>query len=255
MKNYRGFNAETKSILNKVMNKLTLTLKAEEVPPVNAPVVTKPVEGTEPPKPTVNYEDLIAKARKEEKEKLYKQMQTKDSKVNELTEKNNNLMLKVGQQEEEIASLKKDLASAKEGGAKIESEEVARLTKEKDDLAQQIENLKKSQTDVQSLEEGIRAEYEVKMYRLEKLQEVGNSIIPELVSGTTKEDIDASIEISKQRYLDIVGSVAPTQPKVNPVPTGNPTGQDFNISNLNSDDIAQMSPKDWMEYRRKLGLK
>ena len=250
MKTNRGFNTETKNILTKVMGMFVTSLKAEEMPPQNGG------ENGQAPTP-INYEDLIAKARKEEKDKLYKQLQGKDAKINELTEKNNNLMLKVGQQEEEIASLKKDLNSAKEGGAKIESEELAKANETIKALEQEVANLKNSTVDVNTLEEGIRAEYEVKMYRLEKIHEVGKSIIPELVSGSTKEEIDASIELSKQRYLDIVGSVAP-QPTPQPkqtLPTGNPSGSQFNMSTLKPEDIAKLSPKEWAEYRRTIGLK
>lgn len=252
MKTNRGFNAETKSILNKVMNVFATSLKAEEQPPQD-----KGAEGQEQPKaPTVNYEDLIAKARREEKDKLYKQMQSKDAKINELTEKNNNLLLKVGQQEERIASLEKDLNSAKEGGAKVESEELSKANETIKALEQQIENLKNSTVDAKTIEEGIRAEYEVKMYRLEKLQEVGKEIIPELVVGTTKEEIDSAIEISKKRYLDIVGNVVPPkQTKQQTLPTGNPSGSQFNMSNLKPEDIASLSPKEWAEYRKKIGLK
>lgn len=253
MKNYQGFTTENKNTLNKVMNKFVKTLFAEEQAPSGTNGEQVQVQ------PQINYEDLIAKARKEEKDKLYGQLQAKDSKINDLTEKNNNLMLKVGEQEAVIKALQKNLASAKEGGAKIESEEIAKLTKERDNLASEIEALKNNALDPKDIENRVREEYEVKMYRLEKLHQEGSNLIPELVLGSTKEEIDASIEVAKQRYNDIVSKVTPQQtqqqtPQVNIKP-GNPSAGDFSVSNISPDTIASMSPKEWAEYRRKIGLK
>ena len=82
----RGFNTKT-NLVNKVIKGIIFSAKAEE------PIVNETPQEEVKTTPVVNYEDLIAKARKEEKDKLYSQLQGKDSKINDLTEKNNSLLL------------------------------------------------------------------------------------------------------------------------------------------------------------------
>lgn len=251
MKNNTFFKAETKTVnfMGKLFN--PINLKAEEIKEE-----VKEVEVIEKKTPTINYEDLIAKARKEEKDKVYGQLEKKDSKISELTEKNNNLMLKVGEQEATIKALNNEIDSLRNEGKVGESETVKSLNKENEKLKKKIEDIEKSQVNIQEIENRIKEEYEVKMYRMEKLSEHGNNVIPELVVGLTKEEIDQSLELSIARYNDIIGKVAPTQevqsPKVN-IPTGNPTSK--TVSTLSPEDIVNMSPSDWAEYRKTLGLK
>ncbi len=79
----------TEAIVRKLFNGLTLKAFAEEKPgdeggEGNDPTVTKP---------TINYEDLIAKARKEEKDKQYKKIEKLQTQVNTLTEQHNTDLL------------------------------------------------------------------------------------------------------------------------------------------------------------------
>ena len=41
---------------------------------------------------------------------------------------------------------------------------------------------------------------ELESYKKEKLAEAGQEIIPDLVHGSTKEEIDQTVELAKQRY-------------------------------------------------------
>ena len=105
----------------------------------------------------------------------------------------------------------------------------------------------------QKITQQVAEEYEVKLYREQKLREVGNEIIPELVMGSTKEEIDNSIIASQERYKTILQNVAkkstPSIPSVN-VSTGSMQSKEINPT-----DIANMSPSEWAEYRKTLGLR
>ena len=101
---------------------------------------------------------------------------------------------------------------------------------------------------------------------MEKLNsdEFKGQIIPELVSGDTKEAIDESLAKSKARYEELIGVKQQPQqqqqqtPQVGAVPTmpvGNPNTQSFISSTISAEDIRTMTPEQWAEYRTKLGLK
>lgn len=217
----------------------------------------EPSSNTTPPKsdekspdsPTINYEDLIAKARKEEKDKLYPKITLLEGQISELTKKLNQHLITIGQKDVEIAELNKKL----ENTGKVDSEEVKTLNKKIKEMESELETTKKSITDVKALEEQIRAEYEVKLYREQKLGEVKDQVIPELVLGNTKEDIDKSIEASKKRYKEIFDSVSKN---LTTIPPANP-GSKFNATKFSIEDLNKLDPKstEYKEFRKAIGLK
>ena len=105
----------------------------------------------------------------------------------------------------------------------------------------------------EEIEAEIRAEYDVKLYREQKLREVGDTVIPELVTGTTIEEIDASIKVSQERYNQItskfLGGVQ--------VPVANVNTSSFQAKDLKIEDIANLDPRspEYAQLRARLGLK
>lgn len=253
----QGFKVKLSEAVKKAMFRNVL---AEE--PAPQPQVTP--QQSQP----INYEDLIKKARQEEKDKLYPQIEAERNKTRELTEKNNDLLLKVGQLQSDYDRVKAELDSIKEGKGIKESEVVTKLKEDNANLKKEYDALKNSVVDEnllrQEIEKEVKAQYEVELYKVEKMSsdEFKGQIIPELVTGTTKEEIDESLEHSKNRYLELIGGV-PQQggtSQVNPqqVPTppaGNPTVQNFTQGVVTTDDINAMTPEQWAEYRVKLGLR
>ena len=73
--------------------------------------------------PSINYEDLIAKARKEEKDKQYKTIEKLKTQINSLTNQHNDDLLKVAGLEEELNKANEKLTKAGNG----DSEEVKTL--------------------------------------------------------------------------------------------------------------------------------
>lgn len=212
-----------------------------------------------PTQSTINFEDLIAKARKEEKEKLYPQINSLKEEVAKITEKYNKALLTIEELKEDKEKLEKTITELKNASNKSNDEKIVELNKEIEKLQKEIErlNAEKNSVNPQEIEEKIRNEYEVKLYREKVLREaVENNVglIPELVTGTTKEEIDNSLEVSKKRYEEIVGKVASTNFNIPPVNT--------NVSKISSkefsmEDLIKLDPKspEYKELRKKLGLK
>ena len=241
-----GFTVRTNLI--EKMTGLMIQAKAEE----NQQGEPKDIPTqTEQPK-QINFEDLVSKARAEEKAKLYPKIQKLESENNNLVEKNNNLLLEVGKKETEITSLKEHIASLESNKGTTESEKVKELQQQITQLTSQLEENQKNLVDVDALTSQIKNEYEVKLYREQRLREVGDVVIPELITGETKEEIDASIEVSKARFTEITSKFAPTHQNIPPV---NVNTSKFSMKDLSAEDISQMSPQEWAEKRKLLGLR
>lgn len=195
---------------------------------------------------TINFETLIAKARQEEKEKLYPQIQKLKTELEEKTKKINELLLALGEKDEVIRQLKSQ-------SNKSDSEQVKELKKKINELEKQ---LKEKETELNNMK--------IEGYKQKKIAEAGGELIPELVTGSTEEEIDASIELAKQKYKEIVERVIKnTQSNLTStqVPPANPNVNNFSnpqISVNELENIDLFSPegmKKYAELRKQLGLK
>lgn len=254
MKRCYGINAKLMNVIRKAM----VNVLAEEPAPQ--------------PTQTVSYEQLIARARQEEKDKLYPQLKAEKDKVADLTNKNNDLLVQVGTLKNENDVMKAQIEDLKNNKGANENAEITRLKEELDKVKKEYKDFKAGVVDEATLRQQVEAEvkqqYEVEMYKVEKLNsdEFKGQIIPELVSGDTKEAIDESLAKSKARYEELIGAKQvqqqaqqQQQPQwggaVPTMPVGNPNTQSFISSTISAEEIAQMTPEQWAEYRTKLGLK
>lgn len=247
---FKSRNVENNNV--KIKKGFNLVAFADEVEP------TKTVSEPQSQQPQVNFEVLIQRARSEEKEKLYPKIEKLEGEKATLIEKNNNLMLQVGEKETVISSLKAELEKTKKEMNKSESEEVKQLKAHVESLTKQLEEATANTVDVEELRNSIRteidSEYQVKLYKEQKLNEFGNVIIPELVSGNTKEEIDASLEVAKTRFNEITARF--TTPKANMIPSVNiNTSSSLNTKDVSIEDIQRMTPQQYAEYRAKIGMK
>ena len=247
----KGFITEKTNLLKKIM---FMPVFAEE------PQGTEPTEpqgnGTTEPQPqanTVNFEDLIAKARQQEKAKLYPQIQKLQEQNNALTEKNNAHLLTIGEKDARISELEKQLAESNNASKKGASEKEASLLSKIAELEKELTDIKANTVSREEIEAEIKAEYDVKLYREQKLREVGDTVIPELITGTTIEEIDASIKVSQERYNQItskfLGGVQ--------VPVANVNTSSFQAKDLKIEDIANLDPRspEYAQLRARLGLR
>lgn len=242
-------------------NNLFLTAFAEENP-------------AEPPKNegnTMNFEQLIAQARREEKEKLYPQIEKLKAQVEVLTKQVNEALLAKGAAEKELADLKE---SQKKG----DSEEVTKLKAQVESLKSENENLKKNTVSEEDLRKKLEEEYQVKLYAKDKLAENKDkilSVFAEKVVGNTKEEIDSAIEKAiassdeirkelgvegkkKSEKKDNKDSEGKKESKSqNNPPAPNPQGGEGEKGKFDLEYIQSLDPRseEYAKWRKSVGLK
>lgn len=253
----KNFISHINTALN---NNLFLTAFAEENP-------------IEPPKNegnTVNYEQLIAQARREEKEKLYPQIEKLKAQAEVLTKQVNEALLAKGAVEKELADLKD---SQKKG----DSEEVTKLKAQVEALKSENENLKKNTVSEEDLRKKLEKEYQVKLYAKDKLAENKDkilSVFAEKVVGNTKEEIDSAIEkaiassdeirkelgVEDKKDLKKKGKNSEGKKESNSQnnpPAPNPQGGEGEKGKFDLEYIQSLDPRseEYAEWRKSVGLK
>lgn len=248
MSKQKGFITEKINLMKKLS---FMTVFAEE--PSNGEPTTPPVAPEVPKAPVVNYEDLIASARKQEKDKLYPQIKKLEDEKAVLTEKSNAHLLLIGEKDAEISRLKQELEKVTLASSKGANDKEKTLLSEIETLKGTIADLESNTVTREEIEAEIRGEYEIKLYREQKLREVGENVIPELITGVTKEEIDASIQKSQERFQQIQSRVLGN---VN-VPVANANVSGFQAKDLKVEDIANLDPRspEYAQLRAKLGLR
>ena len=211
------------------------------------PTNKSPKKDPEPkPSGSVNFEDLIAKARKEERDKLYPEL-------NKYKEKVNNLMLVIAERDSEIADLKKQLEDFKKENEKLKKdlESGTKTNKTISELTTTISMLEHQLEELQAKYDADVTALKLEAFKKEKIAEAGGELIPELVTGNSEEEILASIEKAKQRYQEIIQKAVQNVQ----MPAANPNQNVIQLKEKSIEEIASMTPQQWAEYRKQLGLK
>lgn len=258
MKNNRGFNAENFMKLFNMRNVVrSYKVFADGDPTPNGDPTPTPNSTPAP----VNFEQLIAKAREEEKNKLYPKIKKLEDEISGYVTKHNDDLIAIGTKEKEIETLKKEIDTLKIQSEGNESETVISLKKELKAAQEELQNLKDSAPNVEELTAKIRseveAEYNLKLYKQQKIAEANGKIIPELVSGTTEEEINESVEKAVARYNEIVGTATPA-PAVNPrVNPANPSNTALKTNEDAMKALLELDPlsKEYAEARKALGFR
>lgn len=275
MRKTRGFTEEKKSFLNGVISRLFLTAHADEA--VGTPADATPTP-TPAAAPQINYEQLIAAARKEEKDKLYPQIEKLKAEKEGLVNASNQQLIKIGDLTQAVTALQKQVDDYKSG--KATSEELAAIQKERDALKEQIAKLEKETPSEEQLRAQIEKEFEVKSYLKDKKRDnkdIIPSIFDSLVSGTTIEEVDASIAKAKEKsdaikrelgLIDEKGNAVSKTPKKkeeksagtsapSAPPAANPADTSTESVVLDADYIRSLDPSspEYAEFRKKIGLK
>ena len=259
-----GMSNET---IKKVIGNVSLKVFADEGNPADDGGNPTNDGGTTP---TINYEDLIAKARKEEKDKQYNTIEKLKTQIDTLTGQHNADLLK-------IAGLEKDLQTSNEKLSKVDSgdseqvktlkETINTLTGERDELDKKVKDYEsKKPVSREEVETEIRAEleaeYEVKTYKTTKLLELKDDIlVPELVMWTTKEEIDNSIQSALERSAEIKKNLGISDDKKaqkrTPKSPANPSTSSVQEKEVSLERLATMDVRspEYAELRRQLGLR
>lgn len=250
MRTQHGLNTKR----NNIMKKLFLVAKAEEgnVADTNTTATTGETTPTNNV-PTINIEDLMAKARSEEKAKLYPKIEKLEKENKALVEKNNTHLLSLGEKDALITSLNKEIEQLKATSNKTVSDKEKELLSQIEQLKAENEDLKNNTVSREEIENEIKAVYDVKLYREQKLRELGDTVIPDLVLGTTKEEIDNSIELSQNRLKEIQEKIMNSYE----LPVVNTNVASFQKANVSVEDIVNLNPSspEYAQLRAKLGIR
>ena len=256
-----GFIAKQSTDLCKqrgLLSSLFLRAFADEGDDGNGDGVTEPAQ-------QINFETLIANARKEEKEKLYPRIKKLEEENKALVQTNNDNLMKLAQTQKELDDLK-----ANNG----ESQKVKDLETQLANAQAEITTLKESTPNEDEIRARIEAEYEVKMYRTTKLSEGSDKILAvfaDEVKGNTKEEIDASFDRAVEKTVQTKKQLGLVDEDGNPIetkknakkedkknvtpPVANPSSQEDEKFDL--DYVQNLDPrsKEYAEFRKKMGLR
>jgi len=198
--------------------------------------------------PSTDVQALIERARREEKEKLYGEIEAKGTEIKKMNEEKAKL--------EERLSLETTSKSAEYGKM---TDEIARLTA----LVEATRNEAKLKEE-QAIEQARVAELEA--FKQKRISEVGASnLIVDLVSGNTEEEIEKAILKSQERMASIktqaeeeakksLAKNTHTPPVTNPGSGGaNPatpaTPADGLPVELTAEAISKMTPEEFKKHR------
>lgn len=256
-----GCNMKSKKfLLEKLIGLPKMTIRTALADEGQQTEPTTPVatpEPTQTQQQTINYEQLISQARQEEKAKLYPEITKLKAEKEAQLKRINELIIQVAEKDELIKQKDSEVKNAT--SKKVDSEEVKALKLKVEELTTSLA-LKVSELD----------EIKLTTYKESKIREVGSELVPELVRGTTAEEIDSSIVVAQQAYQAIMAKVqtaTPPQaqsqvmPQVNPTmpvvnPTVNPvqtTGMD--ISSLSGTSLFDSNGREqYNQLRKQLGL-
>lgn len=227
---------------------------------------------------SVNYEALIAKARKEEKDKLYSRIQGLENENKTLVQSCNNYLTKIAGLEAKLEKATENPADPQE--IKNLEEKVKTLEAEKEALNLKVAELEKEDTERENslrstitaeLENKYKEQQEVMKYKAKLLEENKDKLLTTVasdISGDTKEELDKSLEAAISKSLAIkkeVGLVDENGEPIKKKPTGTkpPKPKMANPANNNGEEsydtdyIRNLDPRseEYAELRKKLGLK
>lgn len=202
----------------------------------------------------VNYEDLIAKARLEEKNKLYKVIDALKADKESYIQKNNDLLLNIGEKDSKIADLEKAIKELKDPSKSVESEEFKQLKTELAETKAELDEIKNKEQAraLEELKSSIIAEY-------------NGEIVEDLVTGANEEELRASAlksqEIFKGISSKLLSGVDVTPNNSNFADSFNPSleNKDVQEATLRAelDGLDLLTPdglKRYQELREKLNI-
>ena len=211
-----------------------------------------------------NFEQMVAQARKEEKDKLY-------PRIKKLEEENKTLTTSINKYLLENAALKDEIEKFKNNSG--DSEKITTLKSEVKLLKEENEKLKSNTPNEEELRKKIESEYEVKLYAQEQITANKDTIISILVpeiKGATKEEIDEAIKKAKEQTIavkkdlgievdDDGNSKGKPDSKKKDKPGKAPAAAPASDSDegYDAEYVRNLDPRsdEYKEFRKKMGLK
>lgn len=156
-----------------------------------------PDKGNEGSPVPINYEELIARARKEEKDKLYGTINSLKSELNTAKETINKHLLTIGTLQSEIDNLKSKKSNSN-------NQEVTELKNKISDLEEQLSKAPKEEDLRTQIRTELESEYSIKLYaqKVKSSDEVKRDVLPMFlddITGTTEEEINEAVKKAKEK--------------------------------------------------------
>jgi len=211
---------------------------------------------TAPATRTFTQED-IEKARKEEKDKLYKSIEEMKAQVSTLTKE---------REEREAALKKQEEQAAAEAKKKAEEEMSAKelLEQQRQEYEARFAQIEADRQRSEALLEREREFSALQDYRAQRLAAEADNIMPELldyVSGMSQEEIDASIALAIEKTNAVFSNIRQAQQSqrqqqkgasVTSPPTGPMEENNQGYETLTADDIRGMDMATYAKNRDRL---
>ena len=231
------------------------------IDPTTAPAPPAPPA---PPQPRTFTTEEIEAARRQERDKVYKQ-------IDELKEQNKRLLEITQSREEAEEQAAREAEEARKRAEEAELEAKELLKRRDNEWSQRFDNLQ-SQLDAQAQEVAAERELarkereyaELLVYKQQRLSEAADDILPELrdfVTGATREEVDQSISALKERSALIIGNVAQAVQQTGPLgqrgpsvtaPPVGPMENEEGMRTLSAEEIKNMPMGEYAKYRDRL---
>lgn len=241
------------------MDETTQVSEAPEVTQEAAPEVAEVAVETSP---VFTAEDL-AKARAQEKEKLYPQVEKLKEELSLLKQRESERETEEARRKEERKKREAELAKKKKEEEEASLEVRDLLSKKEQEWQTQLEAERQEREKAFALLEQERKFQSLMNFRQQRMEQERDNIIPELIDmiqGNTEDEIEQSISALKAKSAKIFESVAQAgvQTRKEMVgtritsPASGPLDNDSEQRSFSPDDIANMSLADYAKNRTKL---
>lgn len=217
-----------------------------------------PRQQQQPERPAYRWTDEdIENARRQEKDKLYPQLDEMKQQLRALQEQRDT-------EQAERQRLADEAEAARKAREEQEMEVRDLLTRREQEWKSQIEELSGRFDTYRAVSERERQLAEAELYRRDRIAQEAENILPELrdfITGSTPEEVDQSIEAMKQRTEQIVANFVaaepqiPFQPRIGASPTAPPVGPmetQPDYTQLTPEDIRGMDMNTYKRYREQL---
>lgn len=238
-------------------------IEVAEDPATDAPLVTPELTPEEQSIPAQFTAEDIAKARAQEKEKLYGSMEKMKAELESLKKEREEREAVENKRREERAAREAERAKKKQEEAEKEMSFKELLKTKEAELQAQLEAERAEREKAFALLEREREFQELQNYRSQRIEQERDNIIPEmidLVQGNTADEIEASIATLKEKSARIFDSVAQASQQTRKemvgaritVPANGPLDNDSDSLPVSPDDLRNMSMADYAKNRAKL---
>lgn len=212
--------------------------------------------------PVFTPEDL-ARARAQEKDKLYPQIDKLKDELNQLKQREAEREAEEAKRKEERRKRDAELAKKKKEEEEAELEVRQLLQKKEEEWQAQLEAERLEREKAFALLDQERRFQSLQNYRQTRLEQERENIIPELIDliqGNDENEIEQSISALKEKSAKIFDSVATASQQTRKdmvgarvtVPASGPLDNDSEQRSYSPNDISNMSMADYAKNRAKL---